>query len=222
MKNKIIKLFCFLALLASVSITPAFSQAKNFAGPSIAVTGGFVSHTFASQYNDGTDTAAIANIGDNDIAYGLDLSYAFPIDQNFLIGLGITYGLNDTDAGEFLGVLKFKAEDAKSVYIQPTYAFSDSFAAFAKLGYHEVKGTATLSTDIDLGGDLGIEAGSASDTYTGVGYGVGLKGMINQNVFIQAEIQYKDYGSEGGGSITNVLSVSPETVSALISIGTKF
>ena len=41
MTNKTTKICCTLALLASVAATPAFSQAKNFAGPSLAIGGGY-------------------------------------------------------------------------------------------------------------------------------------------------------------------------------------
>ena len=221
MTNKTTKICCTLALLASVAATPAFSQAKNFAGPSLAATGAFVSSTFKANYNDGVDTTPIANIGDSDIAYGLDLSYAFPVENNFLVGLGVTYGLNKTDAGDFLGALKFKAKDSRSIYIQPTYVFNNSFAGFAKLGYHEIKGTGTSET-IDLGGGLGIAAGSFAEKFHGIGYGFGLKGLINQNIYLQAEVQYVDYKGKGGGSVDNVVNVNPETVSGIISIGYKF
>jgi len=217
-----------IALMISLMAIPtfAFSQAKNFAGPSLAVTGGKISSTTKVNYNDGAGGEAeahVADIGGNDIGFGLDLSYAFAIDNNFLIGLGFTYGLNDTDAGTVASILKFKSEDQRSVYIQPTYVFNNSFAAFGKLGYHEMDGKVTLTQDLFLNNqDYGIAAGSLSRKFKGIGYGFGLKGLINQNAYIQAEVQYVDYDSEGGGSANNVASFKPETVSGIISIGYKF
>ena len=41
MTNKTTTICCTLALLASVAATPALSQAKNFAGPSIAIGAGY-------------------------------------------------------------------------------------------------------------------------------------------------------------------------------------
>ena len=221
-RNKIIALMISLIAMP----TFAFSQAKNFAGPSLAVTGGKISSTTKVNYNDGAGGEAeahVADIGGNDIGFGLDLSYAFAIDNNFLIGLGFTYGLNDTDAGTVASILKFKSEDQRSVYIQPTYVFNNSFAAFGKLGYHEMDGKVTLTQDLFLNNEnYGIAAGSLSRKFKGIGYGFGLKGLINQNAYIQAEVQYVDYDSEGGGSANNVASFKPETVSGIISIGYKF
>jgi len=221
-KNKIIALMISLIAMP----TFAFSQAKNFAGPSLAVTGGKISSTTKVNYNDGPGGSAeahVADIGGNDIGFGLDLSYAFAIDNNFLIGLGFTYGLNDTDAGTVASILKFKIEDQKSVYIQPTYAFNNSFAAYGKIGYHEMDGKVTLTQNLFINNqNYGLAAGSASGEFKGIGYGFGLKGLINQNTYIQAEVQYVDYDSEGGGSDNNVGSFKPETVSGIISIGYKF
>jgi hypothetical protein len=221
-RNKIIALMISLIAMP----TFAFSQAKNFAGPSLAVTGGKISSTTKVNYNDGAGGSAeahVADIGGNDVGFGLDLSYAFAIDNNFLIGLGFTYGLNDTDAGTVASILKFKIEDQRSVYIQPTYAFNNSFAAYGKIGYHEMDGKATLTQNLFINNqNYGLAAGSASGEFKGIGYGFGLKGLINQNVYIQAEVQYVDYDSEGGGSDNNVGSFKPETVSGIISIGYKF
>jgi len=222
MTNKTTKICCTLALLASVAATPAFSQAKNFAGPSIAGYGAYVSHTIKSNYNDGTNSEHIADLGANDIEYGLDLGYSIPINNNFLIGIGITYALNDTDAGKFLDVLKFKAKDHQSIYIQPTYAFNDNFAGFVKLSHHRTKGTISLTEDVELPGGNIIGADTVSEKYKGTGYGFGLKGIVSQNIYLQAEVNYIDYKSIGGGSIDDALNFTPETVSGIISIGYKF
>ena len=222
MTNKTTKICCTLALLATTAATPALSQAKNFAGPSIAGYGAYVGHTVKSNYNDGTNSEHITDLGANDIEYGLDLGYSIPIDNNFLIGFGITHALNDTDAGKFLGVLKFKAKDHQSIYIQPTYAFNNNFAGFVKLSHHRTKGTASLTTNVVLPGDNEIEADTSSEKFKGTGYGFGLKGMVSQNIYLQAEVNYIDYKSKGGGSVADAVSFNPETVSGIISIGYKF
>ena len=222
MTNKTTTICCTLALLASVAATPALSQAKNFAGASIAGYGAYVSHTIKSNYNDGTNSEHIADLGGNDIEYGLDLGYSIPINNNFLIGIGITHALNDTDAGKFLDVLKFKAKDHQSIYIQPTYAFNDNFAGFVKLSHHRLKGTVSLTEDVTLPGENTIEADTISEKFKGTGYGFGLKGIVSKNIYLQAEVNYIDYKSKGGGSVEDTVNFNPETVSGVISIGYKF
>jgi hypothetical protein len=84
-------------------------------------------------------------------------------------------------------------------------------------------GKATLTENLFVNGqEYGVAAGSLTQKFEGIGYGFGLKGLINQNTYIQAEVQYVDYDSEGGGSANNVASFKPETVSGIISIGYKF
>jgi opacity protein-like surface antigen len=224
MTKKITTICCAVALLATTAATPALSQAKNFAGPSIAGYGAYVGHTVKSNYNDGTNTQHITDLGENDIEYGLDLGYSIPIDNNFLIGFGITHALNDTDAGKFLGVLKFKAKDHQSIYIQPTYAFNNNFAGFVKLSHHRTKGTVSLTESVILSGEAEntIGADTSSEKFKGTGYGFGLKGMVSQNIYLQAEVNYIDYKSIGGGSEDDVVNFKPETVSGIISIGYKF
>jgi opacity protein-like surface antigen len=227
MTKKLKTICCAVALLATTAATPALSQSKNFAGPSLAVTGAFVSNTVKTNYNDGDVSFPLATMGDNDIAYGLDLSYAIPVDNNFLVGLGLTYGLNKTDSGDLLGIIKLQAKDSRSIYIQPTYVINNSFAAFAKLGYHEIKGIGTsegggFSEFNEDEEEYGILAGSTTEKYRGTGYGFGLKGLINQNIYLQAEVQYVDYKAKGGGSGDDAVKFNPESVSGIISIGYKF
>ena len=224
-RNKIISLFASTAIISCAAATNVLAQAKNFAGPSLAVTGGYVGSNVDTHYRDGTSSRdePIANFGDNDIAYGLDLAYALPIDNNFLIGFGLTYTLNDTKSGSFLGDIQFEGENHRSVYLQPTYAFNNSFAGFAKLSYHQLDGVAKVTTAISLpaGGSIAANQTTKGD-FEGVGYGFGVKGLVNQNIYIQAEIEYVDYDSEGGGSTSSVVKFSPETVSGIISVGYKF
>jgi opacity protein-like surface antigen len=223
MTKKITTICCAVALLATTAVTPALSQSKNFAGPSIAGYGAYVSNTVKSTYDDGELSQHLADLGGNDIEYGLDLGYSIAIDNNFLIGFGITHALNDTDAGKFLGILNLKAKDHQSIYIQPTYAFNNNFAGFVKLSHHRIKGEASISEDFEFDGDVLIEAPqTVKDKYKGTGYGFGLKGMVSQNIYLQAEVNYIDYKSKGGGSDQDVVSFSPEAVSGSISIGYKF
>jgi opacity protein-like surface antigen len=224
MTKKTTTICCAVALLATTAATPALSQSKNFAGPSIAGYGAYVGHTVKSNYNDGVNPSEhIVDLGGNDIEYGLDLGYSIPVDNNFLIGFGITHALNDTEAGKFLGILDFKAKDHQSIYIQPTYAFNNNLAGFFKLSHHRTKGEAKLSesyaggTNIDIAGP-----DTATEKFKGTGYGFGIKGIVSQNIYLQAEVNYIDYKSKGGGNEEDVVSFKPETVSGTISIGYKF
>jgi opacity protein-like surface antigen len=212
MTNKTTKICCTLALLASVAATPAFSQAKNFAGPSIAIHAGYTGTDVKMTLDDG-----YLNWGENDVTYGADLSYSIPVDNNFLITLGATYDFDKIKAGSIgdtTDSLKLSLKNHYSFYIEPTYAFNNSTALFAKLGYHQAKGSVNLNIDPDTA--------SGSKDFDGWGYGFGIKTFLNSNVFIKAEASLVEYDKESFNDGDAAVGFKPETVSGLISIGYKF
>lgn len=213
MTKKITTICCAVALLATTAATPALSQSKNFAGPSIAVHTGYTGTDTKMTF----DTPDYLNFGENDVTYGADLAYSFPVDNNFLISIGATYDFDKIKAGA-TGTddlsLKLSLKDHYSLYIEPTYAFNNSTALFAKLGYHQAKGSVKLeSTDDDVTG---------SKNFKGWGYGFGIKTFLNNNVFVKAEASLVEYDKETFGSGEDIVGFKPETVSGLISVGYKF
>ncbi len=217
MTNKTTTICCAVALLASVAATPAFSQAKNFAGPSIAIHAGYT----GTDTKMTTDAPGHLSWGENDVTYGADLAYSFPVDNNFLISIGATYDFDkikagsgsSDEAGDELS-LKLSLKNHYSFYIEPTYAFNNSTALFAKLGYHHAKGSVNLAGAGDTA--------TGSKNFEGWGYGFGIKTFLNNNVFVKAEASLVEYDKETYGSGGDVVSFKPETVSGLISIGYKF
>ena len=134
MTNKTTTICCTLALLASVAATPAFSQAKNFAGPSIAIGGGYSSQTYKGKF-DGIDADDIPfsfsmDNGKNDFTSLIDLSYGInvdktkdiPMDYKGFMGVPITFldkynpeqfeiiGLGISNSGKEVGVAPYKKE----------------------------------------------------------------------------------------------------------------
>ena len=225
MTNKTTTICCAVALLATTAATPALSQSKNFAGPSIAVSGAFVAGDVKVTANDGTDNAS-SNFGKSNIIPGVDLSYGIPLDNNFLINLGATYDLSKSTLGQANGYIggetyteKLTIKDHYSLYIQPTYAFSNTSAVFAKLSYNFAKGSLT-----ETGTDYTPTSFTASRNIEGYGYGLGLKSLLNNNLYIQVEAGIDEYDKEtardSGNSIT--YTFDPKVVTGKISIGYKF
>jgi opacity protein-like surface antigen len=214
MTNKTTTICCAVALLATTAATPALSQSKNFAGPSIAIHAGYTGTDTKMTF----DTAAdgYLNFGENDVTYGADLAYSFPVDNNFLISIGATYDFDKIKGGT-MGAdgenLKLSLKDHYSFYIEPTYAFNNSTALFAKLGYHQAKGSVNLT---------GTDNATGSKDFEGWGYGFGIKTFLNNNVFVKAEASLVEYDKETYGSGSTRVSFEPQTVSGLISIGYKF
>jgi len=231
MTNKTTKICCTLALLASVAATPALSQAKNFAGPSIAVGGGYSSQTYNLNMTD-TGTIPTSNLnfdnGKNDFAALIDLGYGVQVDKNFILSIGATYDLTDskmTPMSIFDGIngdpgvtttVKTTLKDHYALYIQPTYLVNDGTGIFAKLSYNFVKSNGTISVD-----DASI---SSSKNLEGWGYGIGTKTFLNNNTYLQVEGSYVEYDKHTAtlDDEETTIGLKPKVLSALISVGYKF
>jgi hypothetical protein len=225
MTNKTTKICCTLALLASVAATPAFSQAKNFAGPSIAISGAFNSGDVKVTADNGTDNAS-SNFGKSNIIPSVDLSYAIPVDNNFFLSLGATYDLSKSTVGQANSLFggetyteKMTIKDHYSLYIQPSYAFNNSSSIFAKVAYNFAKGSLT-----ETGTDLTPTSFTASKNIEGWGYGFGVRSLITNNIYVQAEAQIDEYDKETSTDSGNGIrySFDPKVVSGKISVGYKF
>jgi len=232
MTNKTTKICCTLALLASVATTPAFSQAKNFAGPSIAIGAGYNSLETPVKLKEtlpddgGISTLTFGGSKQN-FNYLADISYGIEMNKDFVMSLGATYDfskseseiLSGTDETGASASFKGKLKDHYSVYLQPTYLINSSTGIFAKASYNFAKANYTITS--------GADSLSISDDINGWGYGLGIKSFINNNLFIQAEGSLTEYDKTsknlvGDSGIIYDMSSKPEVLSAIISIGYKF
>ena len=206
-RNKIISLFASTAIISCAAATNLLAQAKNFAGPSLAINGSYNGGNV--KMSEGGDTLYF---GEESSVLGIDAAYTFPVDNNFFIALGATYDLGKTKAGGTSGSVTAKAEldEHKSIYLQPGYTFNTNTALFAKFGYHESDGTLNVT--------VGNASGSLSGTFEGWSYGVGLKSFFNNNAFVQVEGNITEYD----GQTALGVSFEPTVVSATISFGYKF
>jgi len=228
MTNKPTKICCTLALLASVAATPALSQTKNFAGPSIAIGAGYSSYNPEGslvEANLGTPITTKLETGKNDFKYLADLSYGFVANNNLVVSLGATYDFNDSEAtftsatdGTDTVSIKGKLKDHYSLYIQPTYLLNNSTGIFAKVSYNYAKNSIKVSEN--------AASVTFSENLEGWGYGVGAKTFLNDNLYLQFEGSLVKYDKQSksivGDLDTYTISAKPEVLSALISIGYKF
>jgi opacity protein-like surface antigen len=220
MTNKITTICCAVALLATTAATPALSQAKNFAGPSIAIGGGYSSQTYGLKLTD-TDTPydATFDAGKNDFSALVELSYGIELDKSFALSLGATYDLTDSKVNSFVdseGVsVKSKLKDHYSLYLQPTFLVNNNTGIFGKLSYNFAKSAGTISD--------GTDSLSNSKNLEGWGYGIGAKTFLNNSTYIQIEGNYVEYDKHNV-ALNDVYSISakPKILSALVSVGYKF
>ena len=194
-RNKIISLFASVAIISCAAATNVFAQTKNFVGASLGVS--YASAGGSVKIDDGD----AVEVGANDNVFGLDFLYGVQADNKFVVGFGATYDLTNQDMGSG-GGYTLKAKDHYSIYVAPTYVLNENSALFLKAGYHKVKG----------------ELGGYSENFSGWGYGAGMKFMLDKNLYVQAELQRVNYGSETGGGA----SIEPTSSAGIISIGHKF
>ena len=204
MNNKTTKICCTLALLASVAATPAFSQV-NFTGLSGAVGVGYERAKDTISDELGTE-----NTKKNNWISVIDLSYGINSSNNFVFSLGATYNLTNSKMEN--ANVNGKLKDHYSVYVEPTYLLNDKTGVFLNVSYNKAKDTGTASDGVTI-----------SENVSAYGYGVGVKNFIDKNLFIKAQLNYVNYGSENTVSSDGVdTTVKPKTTTALISIGYKF
>jgi opacity protein-like surface antigen len=256
MTNKTTTICCAVALLATTAATPAFSQAKNFEGPSISLGASAVGTNTDVNITTTPDVGTF-NFGKNISAVPfVDASYVFPANGNFMFGLGARYdfaknksgGISDTsnldnintgtdseDADVFDDItvtsnLNMSYKDHKSIYLMPMYLVNNSSALFAKLGYHETKGTLRFTQNI-----AGITAEdndarvfdenttiSGSKNFQGYGVGLGFRTVLSNNLYLQIEAEMVDYDKESVASGNTTISFKPKPLSASLSLGYKF
>lgn len=208
-KNKIISFFASIAIMSFAAQTYVLAQAKNFAGPSLAINGGYVSGNTKL-----TNGASSIDFGESTTLLGGDIAYTFPVDNNLFVALGATYDFGKTKGGKVTDPednLTLSLDEHYSFYIQPGYTINNNTAIFAKLSHNQAEGKLAVTTTGNYGG-------SATKDISGWGYGFGIKSLLNNNFFIQAEVSLVEYDSVTVGTT----KVEAEVVSGIISVGYKF
>ena len=210
-------------MLTSALVVCGFSVAnaqvsnKNFIGPSIEV---------GIQYNKfkNSNTSDSAGIGwtsaDNntETLTRVSLNYGFPVAERTVLTLGASFtdGKNNFNSSTNSEV-GMKYDNMYSLYIAPTYAVTDSTAAFAKVSYNKVDAS---GSSLWAGG-----YDSNKKNISGIGIGAGIMTFITKDIFLKAEVERINYGSNtyilDGAEPTN-LSLKSVATNTTISVGMKF
>jgi opacity protein-like surface antigen len=216
MKKKLSSLLILTALFVTAN---ANAQSKKFEGFSVAVGATTVGTRNGLSV---TDTSANVNagldLGKTDSTLTGEVGYTMPLNNNFAVELGLNADQNNSiNAGRFSegGVaINFTAGSHYSIYIKPMYKINDSSSLFFKLGSHSVKGKTIIKE--------GAVSSSAEGTYTGTGYGGGIKSYLNNNVFVQAELTLTDYNRKTFVSGDTTTSYQPNSTAGTILVGYQF
>ncbi len=177
----------------------AFGQSDSFKGLSFTLNASLASPT--TEYKAaGADIASDTSTGS---VLSLQSRYYYPVSDQYLLGFGLNKSLTRIRAGTLSGV-DSTLKDRISIDISPAYAFTENMLFFGKLAL--ISGTFSSSFD------------ESTNTTGGVGYGLGLRYMVNKTVFLQTSFDTEQYNELQSGATTQKVKAS----SASIGIGAKF
>jgi outer membrane immunogenic protein len=163
------KLLIATVVATSFFAPQAFAQAKNFQGFGVAFG---VNITNSDSTVSGlTPPTITASDGNADV----QLQYSHAFGDKFVLGLGASAGVTD-----YKIAANAKMKDTTSFFITPGYAVSDTLLVYGKIS------AITGKFSVDL-------PGIGSTDMSGTGYGVGVKNMLNKNLFVHGEVVANQY-----------------------------
>jgi outer membrane immunogenic protein len=195
-------------LIALALCTPAaFAQTQAFEGPTVAMNLGLYSNT--TELSSGTDR--LNGLGATTQGANIQGAWGWVVSPSWVFSVGGSYNLNDQSAGEISGTgggLNVKRKNAWSIYVEPGIKVSEQTLVYAKVGYEN----ATLRAE---------GAGSSSEkSMDGAGYGLGIRTMLDKNLYLQAELKQLFYSSATfAGQATDFKTQATE---GLFGIGYQF
>jgi outer membrane immunogenic protein len=196
-------------LLAAAAICSSYANAQHnpFAGASVALNLGLQSNS--TEITSGADR--ITGIGWDTQGANIQGSYGWSMSPSIILTVGANYNLSDVSAGDAsttAGGLSLKRKNAYSLYVEPGYKVADRTMAYAKIGYEN----ASMRVD---------SSGSGNDkTIDGVGYGLGIRTMLDSSLFLQAEVKQIYYTSATFSGQSNDFKV--HATEGLFGLGYQF
>ena len=195
-----------LALLF-LSTQFAIAGTESFTGPSVGVD---VNMQSMSTKVSGTlgGTATSGTFGESAIAGSVKAAYGFATSDKSVLSFGGTYSITDAKSGTVVAganTVKFLGKNAWNVYLEPGFLAGANTLIYGKAGYAsfkgETEGVATTPT-----------------TFHGYTYGIGIRSMIDNNLYVEIEgLQYK-FSSKTFSGVT----YEPSGTQANVGLGYKF
>ena len=199
----------FALTIASNLFATGFATAgtEDFVGPSIGVN---LNVQSMSNKVSGTvnGTTISGTFGESSFGTSLKAAYGLALSQKSVLSLGGTYALVDAKAGTVAAgssTARFVGKNAMTLYLEPGVLVADKTILFGKVGYASVKG--------DTEG-----VSSIATNFTGYTYGVGLRSMIDKNLYVEVEALQFSFSSK----VISGVTYEPSGTQANIGLGYKF
>jgi len=200
MKKSLIRLsFVSLFFISQHALSDELKKdTDNFKGLNLGL--GLSAVKYDSDYNIPGFPDYIQQFRSTNMVPRFDGSYSFALNDKWLLGIGLTVDLSPFNSkpnfpnprGDHDNInyetLTSRTSNHFSLYVEPTYVIDSSLAVFGKLSYQS-----SNITNIDT--CYGDVVGCSNDhmRLDGMGVGLGIKKMINQNIYVQLEGEYVDY-----------------------------
>ena len=175
----------------------ANAQSSNFEGASVALN-----------VNSATLTTAISTVavGESSTNGSIQGAYSFALSESGLFSVGATYALGDLKAGSIsTSSITVKAKNLYTIYAEPAIVNGNT-AFYGKLAYIATKGVLTTSST------------TYNSNFSGIGYGVGIRTLMDKNMYVQVEFMNSNFNS----NTINGTTVEPDGTIGTIGIGYKF
>ena len=160
------KVLAIAAAMAAFTAPQAFAQASQFEGFSLGANLEF--DNASSSASDGTSDGA------NNTAASVQARYDWALGHNFVLGLGATMNTGNRKAGTYANGAGAYLNNRYSLDVMPGYVLGKDLLLYGKVS--SVAATATA------------DDGATSTSLQGLSYGIGLRGMMNRNLYWQAGI----------------------------------
>lgn len=199
--------FTVAAVVAMLLSGSAWAQSENFTGFSAAV--GFK----------GADMSTYTDIVGK-TSYGADVrgSYGFKLSNDIILNVGASLDLGDSTVYKFDNggdySQNMKTKNKISFYVEPGILISNKTLLYGKISHNSAKINSTYN-------DLGAVTSESSNT-NGLGFGLGVKSMINDKTYVLFEVNKVSYSSTYNNYFFDSWGGRISSTSATIAIGYKF
>lgn len=164
-----------IALIALSVLTTGYvyADAQNFQGLRV---GGNLNMTGASTKVTNSSSTD-GSFGANNVGGGLSLAYTQRISKKTVIGIGGTFSNSKFKAGTDSANTIIKGKNIWTAYVEPGVVVGEDTLIYAKAGYAGMKGT--------------IDEFATEHSLSGYMYGLGIRTMVDANVYMEVEaLQY--------------------------------
>lgn len=152
------------AVLGSLATASAFAaEPASLSGFSIGTTAEFSRGSTSA--TDGTSDTGQSS------ALGLQARYDWALAPNFAVGLGASYSTGNHQAGTYANGNSAYINNRYSIDVVPTVGLSNNFQLYGKVS--SIYGSAAANDGVN------------SANVQGVGYGLGVRQMVDKNVYWQ-------------------------------------